>query len=652
MKQTFDKRQGQSLTGNLTLKMGSSLLAALTTSVNADFPLPFFDEAINRGVVYLVQQGEFDGDGAFGCGVALADLNNDGAPELVCTGAANSRIGLFINNGHGMFTRMADSGLPDLPNASGVVAADYDGDGDLDLHFTCWNEQDRLYRNDGSLSFTDVTKEAGMENSAGSGTGAAWSDYDRDGDLDLYVANRSGSLGNWHPNQFWHNNGNGTFTDIAASRGLDDIYATMQPVWFDYDLDGDSDLYLSTDKGGNLGSSNRLFRTDPLGFFTEVSTKSHANVAIDSMGVGIGDLDGNGFLDIYCTNIPLGNPLLKNNEDGTFSEISEIAGVTSNATGWGAHFFDFDNDADEDLYVCNMNDGMNRLYWNHRTYPLEEVAPYCNVQCLGDSYCMAVGDVDLDGDLDIVVQNHKDLIRLFINNEGGLRNWVKFDVRGIQKNPYAVGSRLVAKVEERITTHEIAAGSNYKSSNDYIQHFGLDDQDQLQLLTVHFSPFGSRILCNVPGNQTWSLLHPNLLGDIDEDGDVDPLDLAGYAPAFEVTPFQKGWEVLDFDGNFLIDDEDVEAFLTIYNGPVEDCDENGIVDALQIARGTAPDEDQDGSIDACLVKGDLDGNGIVDGGDLTILLGWWGSAWVQGDFNEDGTIDGEDLLYLLARWSS
>ena len=101
----------------------------------------------------------------------------------------------------------------------------------------------------------------------------------------------------------------------------------------------------------------------------------------------------------------------------------------------------------------------------------------------------------------------------------------------------------------------------------------------------------------------------------------------------------------------LIDDEDVAGFLDVYQGPVEDCDENGVIDALQIARGTSPDQDQDGSIDDCIVPGDLNLDGMVDGGDLTILLGWWGSSWNQGDFNKDGTIDGADLLYLLARWS-
>jgi hypothetical protein len=625
-------------------------------AANADVPLPFYEEAIQRGVIYLVYQGEFDGAGQFGCGLALADLDNDGDPELVCVGASNARTGLYHNQGSGRFKRILGSGLPDLHQASGVVAADYDGDGDLDLHFSCWHEMDRLYRNDsaeGTYLFTDVTIEAGMSDSAGPGTGAAWSDYDRDGDLDLYVANRSGSEGNWFPNQFWRNNGDGTFTDIAAQQGVDDLYATIQPVWLDYDRDGDPDLYLSTDKGGNGGSSNRLFNNH-LGIFTEVSKRSRSNVAIDSMGVGLGDLDSNGYLDLYCTNISLGNPMLMNNGNGTFSNQMKQTGTGSYATGWGAHFFDFDNDADDDLYVCNMSDGLNRLYINDRSFPMQDVAAYCAVHCLGDSYCMAVGDVDLDGDLDIVIQNHLELIKLFINNEGSQRNWVKFNVRGIDKNLYEVGARLTATVDGHQTLHEIGAGSSYKSSHDYIQHFGLDDADHLEHLTVEFNRVGVREFSDIPGNTTWTILHPYLLGDLDEDGDVDPLDLCGFRDRFQTVPFLSGSEFLDFNGDFRIEQDDILAFLEIYEGPIDDCDGDGTIDAIQIARGDAPDEDHDGRIDGCegnTPPGDLNGDGIVDGQDLNELLGWWGTGWEHGDLDGDGTVGGEDLLVLLANWT-
>lgn len=549
-----------------------------------------------------------------------------------------------------MFQRDLRANLPDLLRASGVVAADYDGDGDLDLHFTGWHTEDHLYRNDGHLEFTKVTEESGMGGSNGPGMGAAWSDYDGDGDLDLYVANRSGSAENWTPNHLWHNNGDGTFTDVAADLGVDDLFATIQPVWFDYDLDGDPDLYLSTDKGGTSGATNRLFRNDGV-TFTEVSEESRSNVGIDSMGVGLGDIDLNGHLDLYCTNIPGGNPLLLNSGNGTFVNAMKEAGVGSYATGWAAHFFDFDNDADDDLYVCNMSDGLNRLYRNPRSFPLEDVAAVSNVSCYGDSYCLAVGDIDLDGDLDMVVQNHHELIRVYMNTEGNQRNWIKFDVKGVGKNPFAVGARLISVVDGTDTIHEIAAGSNYKSSNDYIQHFGLNQEEYLEMLHITFPDGAVRALVNAPANRMWDLLHPDLLGDYDSDGDVDEVDLAAFPIAYREMEFEHGWEELDFSGNFLIDDDDIMAFLEMYTGPIEDCDEDGTIDAIQIARGDASDQDRDGRIDDCNVPGDLDGDGRVDGADLNELLGWWGQNWPPADFNSDGTVDGDDLLFLLARWT-
>ncbi|MDG2032053.1 MAG: FG-GAP-like repeat-containing protein [Phycisphaerales bacterium] len=614
-----------------------------------DIPLPFYDEAIDRGVAYLPLQGEFN-DATFGCGLALVDLDDDGDPDLVCTGSLDGATGLFINDGTGQFTENTTSGLPVIPHASGVTAADYDGDGDLDLHFAAWRDGDKLFRNEGDLTFTDVTDEAGMSGALGAGSGAAWADYDDDGDLDLYVPNYSGSLFPviW-ANEFWHNNGDGTFTEKAAELGLDDEWETYQVIWLDYDVDGDPDLYISNDRGSPMGALNRLFRNDG-GTFTEVSDGSGTDVRISSMGVAVGDVDGNGHLDLYCTN-NFGNPLLLNQGDGTFVDHMKEADVGSYLTGWGTHFFDFDNDADEDLYVCNML-GFNNLYRNPGSFPFEDVALYCNAYCLGDSYTVVTGDIDLDGDLDIIVQNYGELIKVLVNTEGDLRNSVKFDVRAPGANNRAVGARLVATSEGRVVVHEVAAGTSYKSTIDYVQHFGLDAAESLDSLEVRYPDGETRSFTDAPAGYTWKALHPDLLGDVDEDGDRDPVDLSAFVAAHQMPTFIQEWSWLDYTGDFFIDDSDILLFLEDYAGPLEDCDEDGTTDAVQIARGDFADVDLDGRIDDCPVPcpADFDGNGQVNGADLSMLLGAWATVNPEFDVNDDGVIDGADLSVILGAW--
>ena len=161
-----------------------------------------------------------------------------------------------------------------------------------------------------------------------------------------------------------------------------------------------------------------------------------------------------------------------------------------------------------------------------------------------------------------------------------------------------------------------------------------------------------REFTNIPGNRTWDLIHPNLLGDVDGDGAVTPTDLSAFPTVFGTGTIEPGSEAIDFTGDFTIEDEDIILFLKRYDGPIEDCDGNGVVDAMQIARGQAPDADLDGSIDDCHVPGDITGDGRVDGADLNALLGSWGTSWPDADFNADGIIDGSDLLFLVSNWSA
>ncbi|MEY5061018.1 MAG: hypothetical protein RIS45_939, partial [Planctomycetota bacterium] len=274
--------------------------------------LSFTDEAVARGVAYVVTDGDF-GVAQFGCGVALVDLDNDGDDDIVATGAANGQIALFRNDGAGNFTNAtAGSGLPAVAKASGLVAGDYDGDGDLDLFLTRWLSPAILFRNEGNLLFANATASALLTGISGAGAGSSFGDYDGDGDLDLAVAMRTGTSLNQMRNRLYRNNGNATFTEVGAALGVDDAWASFQCILQDLDRDGDCDLYVSNDKGQAGNSWNRLFRNTGGAFAEDLA--SGACISIDSMGVSAGDLDMNGHVDIYCTNVATGHALLSSDD--------------------------------------------------------------------------------------------------------------------------------------------------------------------------------------------------------------------------------------------------------------------------------------------------------------------------------------------------
>jgi hypothetical protein len=422
---------------------------------------PFTEEAQLRGIDYTVMFG-----GTSGSALAFADLDGDRDADLIVTGASDGHVGVYENDGSGMFTDRSElSGLPVLlvQEASGVIAGDYDSDGDLDLFFSNYSSDDVLARNDGGFQFTILGPSIGI-GALGYGTGSAWADYDNDGLLDVYVGNVNAGDPLAPRNRLYHNLGDGTFEEVASLLGVDDDSDTWQAVFFDFDRDADADLYISNDKGGEqcAQNSNHLFENVG-GVFKEITDESGTAACIDSMGVAIGDFDGNGYQDLYCTNIPHGNPLFLNQGTGMFVEASDSAGVASFALGWGAHFFDFDNDGHLDLYVCNFV-APNRLYRHEGSWPCVDVAATMGVADAGLSYCLAVADIDNDGDLDIALQNDLERVKLFVNNEGAQHRWARFDVIGEGPSRYAIGANIDIRTGKDWQIREVIAGSNYKGA--------------------------------------------------------------------------------------------------------------------------------------------------------------------------------------------
>jgi hypothetical protein len=600
------------------MRLVASIAFALVISHGSPLALAqlpaFADEALPRGLNYVVTDGIFDGTGQFGCGVALCDLDGDGDDDIVASGATNGQLALFENTGGSFVNRTTGSGLPTLTKVSGLVAGDYDGDGDLDLFVTRWLQSALLYRNNGNLAFSNVTAAAGLSGNAGAGAGCSFGDYDGDGDLDLAIANRTGTLFNQLRNRFYRNNGNGTFSEISQQLGVDDGGASFQCILQDLDRDGDADLYVSNDKGFPGQSVNRYFRNTGGTFVSEPD--NGAAVMIDSMGVATGDLDGNGFIDIYCTNVPEGHVLLLTGDALVYTESAVAAGVAGATTGWGALIFDPDNDGDEDLFACSMFPDPDYMFVNTGAMPMLDLADAGGASDAEDSYCLAAGDIDLDGDIDLLKQSRPANLRLLVNSAPPQNRSVRLKIIGRGMNTHAVGALVDVRYGKRTALREVVSGSAYKSQSSYVIHAGIGEADAADSVTVRWPKLASeggawtmRTLTNVPTSFVVPVYPPARLGDVDGDGRVEPTEFAA-CEACAGAAFSAACAIHDIDGNCTVDAVDVAGM----------------------------------RVRLC----DLDASGTVGAPDLAILLGGWGGA--NGDLTGDGFVGPADLALLLSQW--
>ncbi|MFQ5410733.1 MAG: CRTAC1 family protein, partial [Phycisphaerae bacterium] len=396
----------------------------------------------------------------------------------------------------------------------------------------------------------------------GNGQGSAWGDYDDDGWIDLYLGNRT-SLEPGDPHcRLYQNQGDGTFVDKAPALGVDDDQPTYQSSFFDFDKDGDADLYIANDKGSNNCAlfTNRFYENVG-GTFVEITGPSGTAGCVDSMSTAIGDFDGNLFQDMYVTNTPEGNALMLNQGDGTFTRDEVAAGVSSFAMGWGSVFFDWDNNGMLDLYVCNVQ-APNRFYSNSGTFPVTDIATLLGVDDVGFSFTTAVGDIDDDGDLDMLLSNVNERIKLFINQEGETRNWIKFDVVGRGHNLFAIGANIEARTGATWRIREVIAGCNFKSQNQLVQHFGLGSATLVDEVMIRWPGGVTRTLTQVPINGTWRVYPPERLGDGDSDGDIDLIDAALFIDVLLGIDSNFDHFLLnDMNGDSAVNGVDVQLFV-------------------------------------------------------------------------------------------
>lgn len=405
--------------------------------------------------------------------VAWGDYDGDGDLDLfVPNYTAENR--LYRNNGNGTFTDVAvATGVNDGSHSQSAAWGDYDNDGDLDLYVTRdVNEANRLFRNDGS-GFTDVGPASGTADTRPS-LGAAWADYNRDGDLDLFVANNNAE------NRLYRNNGDGTFSDVAAATGVNDGGLSVSPAWGDYDNDGDLDLYVTR----GVNESNRLFRNDG-GVFNDVGSASGTGDTRNSVGAAWGDYDNDGDLDLFVANWMAENRLYRNQGAGTFIDVAVAMGVNdggaSRCPAWG----DYDNDGDLDLYVTHWVNETDRLFRNDGS-GFTDVGPASGTSDIHPSVGAAWADYDQDGDLDLYVANDAQPNKLYRNNAvGPLNHWLQVRLVGVQSNRAGIGARVRIKRGGVSQIREIQGGS-YLSQNSLAAEFGLGISTVVDSLVIHW----------------------------------------------------------------------------------------------------------------------------------------------------------------------
>ena len=458
--------------------------------------------------------------GQFSNGAAWADVDGDGWQDLLVTRLGDP-VQLFVNRGDGTFAdESAQRGVV-ATGANGAAFADYDNDGDPDLALV-GDGTDRLLQNDGTGHFVDVTATAGVAGDAASrGMSATWGDYDSDGLLDLYVTNYMECTGPWttaadvisnvayHLDALYHNEGDGTFRVVTSDLpGSDTDAAGFTAAWLDVDSDNRLDLFVANDFVGLSPDHNRLWHNDGAGsaghwMFSDVSLESGTGLYMNTMGVGIGDVDRDGDLDMALSNIG-GNKLLRSNGDGTFVEETHSGierpnqGIDYFTVTWASAFYDLDLDGWEDLFMTagNLPQGPdvvvgkqpNMVFLNDGTgTSWLDVSALTGADDVDESKGAAFADYDNDGAMDVFVVNQAGAPRLYRNvTPRGENHWLEVDPVGTVSNRDGCGARITAVVAGARIMRQVLCGSGGSGSSHQRQvHFGLGTAtavDHLELL--------------------------------------------------------------------------------------------------------------------------------------------------------------------------
>jgi hypothetical protein len=469
-------------------------------------------------------------------GVAFFDYDNDGDLDIYLVNSltvdlvktkGKTKSELYRNDGQGKFTEVGvKAGVSDIGWGMGVAIGDFNNDGFEDVYVTCLGP-DHLFKNNGNGTFTDVTDKAGVSDRRWS-TGASFLDYDRDGDLDLFVSNyvdfdvnNLPEFGQGQTCQYksipvqcgprglkgagdslFRNNGNGTFTDVSKAAGVSDPdgFYGLGVVTSDFDDDGWIDIFVANDSTPNFH-----YRNNGDGTFKEIGF--NAGTAVNEngseqgcMGATAGDYDHDGKIDLFVTNFADEyNTLYRNDGRNSFTDVSyaaKVAAVSLPHVGWGTKFFDYDNDGWVDLFVANGHvypqlpsyRQPRLLHRNNRDGTFTETAAEFGAILTENraSRGVAFGDIDNDGDMDLLITDLDGTPQVLRNDNGNANNSILIKTVGVKSNRSGIGARIKVVSGDLTQTEEVRSGDSYISQSDMRLHFGLEKRTKVDLIEVRW----------------------------------------------------------------------------------------------------------------------------------------------------------------------
>ncbi len=491
-------------------------------------------------------------------GVALIDYDRDGWPDIYFTNSQTvemalqgkkARSALYHNNHDGTFTDVTDKAGVGYPCwASGAVVGDYNNDGWPDLLVTCFGGV-VLYRNNGNGTFKDTTREAGLSHDDMWATGASFGDYDNDGWVDLFVAHyvdfhlddmaafgssdickymgldvQCGPIGlKGSPDFLYHNNHDGTFTEVAKKAGVADEEhrVGLTSVWVDFDNKDKLDLLVTND-----GQPNYLYQGNGRGTFEEVGFASGVGLSESgarqaNMGIALGDYLHNGRMSILISHFDNEYAAFYRNDGAmSFTDVSIPTGIargTRGYVGWGDAFVDFDNDGWQDIFIVNGHvypqvDKIRAnlqylepklLFLNERNGKFKDISKEAGgaIQIPQVSRGMAIGDLFNDGKLEAVVENLKGK-PMILRPEGGPKNhWTSFQLEGTKSNRLALNARIRATAGDLVQLGEVISGGSYLSQHDLRVHFGLASHERLDKAEITWPNGKKETLTNLAADR-------------------------------------------------------------------------------------------------------------------------------------------------------